>query len=230
MHQARRFRPFVSRFLPLFPALFAAHVAAAPLAAQSMVPPGTAVEGYFARAVLDPAVAGSRTRVAGVGARLLIPVQSLTDGTLTGPARRTSIGAFFTTIPDDGRGVEARHFGIQADLRPTEAPVVGRVEPLLSVGVGSFVGRRQRSVRELYSPICLGVTDFAVPEAAQPCLRALPGHGDTTRNQLAVSPAVGVRVGLLPGLALRAELRDVIVQRDGPRHNVEIATGLSFLR
>jgi hypothetical protein len=194
-----------------------------------MVPPGTAVEGYVARTLLDPALAGSRTRVAGVGARFLVPVQSLTDATLTGLARRASIGAFFTTIPDGG-GVEARHYGIQADLRPTEAPVVGRVEPLVSVGVGSFVGPRQRSVRELYSPICLGVTDFAAPESAQPCLRALPGHGDRIRNQLAVSPAVGVRVGLLPGLALRAELRDVIVQRNGPRHNVEIATGLSFLR
>jgi hypothetical protein len=35
---------------------------------------------------------------------------------------------------------------------------------------------------------------------------------------------------MLPGLALRIDARDVVVYRGAPRHNMELATGVSFVR
>ena len=61
------------------------------------------------------------------------------------------------------------------------------------------------------------------------CL-ALAADPRTARSAVAVSPAVGARVSLVPGLALRVDARDVLLFRDARRHNPELAVGLSFQR
>ena len=230
MCASRRPRFAAARVPLALSALLAAWALPIPLDAQSALPRGTVVEAYLARAVLDPAVAGDRARVEGIGARVLIPLPSLTDRALPGLLSRSSVGAFLTSIPERERGVEARHFGVQADVRPAAAPLAGRIEPLLSLGAGSFSGRIASSTRTLPAPLCLELHDAPVALAAQPCLRALPGRGELVRNLFALSPAAGVRLGVLPGLAVRAEVRDVIVHHGTARHNVEFLAGLSFLR
>ena len=217
----------------LLPALFAVPALPAPLAAQSASlapPPGTVVEGYVARAVLDPAVAGTRARVAGAGARLLLPLQALSDAAASSDlARRVAVGGFLTAVPEDESAVAARHYGVQADVRLTGGAVAGRLEPLASLGVGAFHGRRLADRGPGMTVMCLAPTDVAASATSASCLHAPPPRRETRGTYLAVSPALGVRVGVLPGLALRADARDVIVHRGGARHNLELGTGLSFV-
>ena len=204
-----------------------------PLAGQrwaglSTLPPGTTLEGYVARAVLDPAVVGTRARVAGAGARLLLPLQSLTRAAPEGLARRMAVGAFVTAVPATGDEVEARHYGLQADLRLADAAVAGSVEPLLSLGVGTFRSRRLDPGPDL-GPVCLAVTDVPGLAASPAGVHRRTGARPAGGSYPAVSPAAGLRVALLPGLALRADVRDAMVFRGGARHNLELGTGLSFV-
>lgn len=206
-----------------------------PLAAQSWLgrstlPPGTTLEGYVARATLDPAVVGTRGRVAGAGAgaRLLLPLQSLTRSAPDVLARRMSVGAFVTAVPATGDEVEARHYGLQADLRLVDAAVDGRIEPLVSLGVGTFRSRRLSDGPDV-GPVCLTVTDVPAAALSPACMHRPTGERAAGGSYPAVSPAVGLRLALLPGLALRADVRDAIVYRGGARHNLELGTGLSFV-
>jgi hypothetical protein len=217
--------------LALNPLLIAVGVAIpAQLAAQA-APRTTAVfEGYVARAALHPTVAGTRTPLAGAGARLLLPLESFLGPESAALARRTAVGGFVTSVSTDDGGVSAQHYGLHADMRLLDTPLAGRVDPLVSLGTGVLHGQRIAGARAAVGSLCLRPLDVPGPTTSPTCVRPPREDPAAHGTYLAVSPAAGVRVGLLPGLALRADVRDVIVYRGGPRHNLEIGTGLSLLR
>jgi len=214
----------------LFLLLVVCVVIPARLAAQAAPRTTPVFEGYVARAALDPAVAGTRTRLAGAGARLLLPLESLLGAESPALARRTAVGGFVTSASTEDGGVSAQHYGLHADVRLLDRPLAGRVDPLVSLGAGAFRGQRIGSEQAPIGPLCLRPLDLPGPTTSPTCIRP-PRDGSGARGTyLAVSPAAGVRLGLLPGLALRADVRDVIVYHGGPRHNLELGAGLSLIR
>ena len=225
--------PLAALLVPLGALLFFA----TPLGGQQLVPrPAELLEGYLTRAQLDPSVTGSRIRVDGAGARVLRALAPLPeDGALRLP-QRFALGGFVTYAPRDDAGVTTLHYGATTDFRLRSQPIAGRIEPLLSLGVGAF--RTQRDItREQRVPVlCLRPTDISGLGASSFCGGRTADRAFTARPQvvtstnLAVSPALAFRVWLVPDLALRADVRDVVVYRGGPRHNVELATGVSFAR
>jgi len=222
-------RRAAARLTPLLAALSACVAAPAPRTIELAPEPQPVLEGYVARARLDPGVAGTRARVEGMGARLLIPVDQLTSSSTHGLAGRLLVGGFFTALPADEQGVSARHYGAQADLRLTDHPLAGDIQPLVSLGVGAFRARSDGGQYALGS-ICLRPRDLAGAGAPERCVPQIAERPRIDGANLALSPAVGVRVGLLPGLAARADARDVIVYRGAARHIPELALGLSFTR
>lgn len=225
---ARRLAPRLSRWAA--PSLLATLAACAmtplPVAAQPALVAGARLEGFVGQARLHPGLAGQRARLEAVGARVLLPAARVLDDDTTWPARRLAIGAFVTSA-SAGRGeLAARHLGAQADVRLTERPLLGRVEPLLSLGLGTLQTRRApHADATAIGTLCPRSLN---PETAAGCIPLRAQTAESTAYHLAVSPAVGVRVRLAPGLALRADARDVIVQRSSARHNTELAFGLSL--
>lgn len=191
-----------------------------PVAAQTPARP-VMLEPYVSRARLAPTVVGERTRLSGAGARLLYraPERLGRD--------RVLVGGYLTYAPADDRGVTTSQVGALVDLSLGGRPVAGRVEPLLSLGVGAFrtrwddpwLGGRAMCVR----PLDVG------GERDRACL-GTPARRRAPATHPAVSPAVGARVGLLPGVALRVDARDLVVYTGKPRHSFELTTGLSLMR
>ena len=214
---ARVAPPVVSAVLVAL--LGACAAAPAPRTIELAPQPQPVVEGYVARARLDPGVAG---------ARVMFPLEQLTGATTSRIARRVLVGGFVTSAPGDDRRVAARHVGAQADVRLTERPILGTIEPLASLGVGSFRARQAPAGEYPLATVCLRPADAGAPAAR--CLPVLARERARTSTDVALSPAVGVRLGILPGLALRADARDVVVYRGAPRHNPELAVGLSLSR
>ena len=215
--------------LAVFVALLGACAAApVPRTIEIAPEPKPVVEGYVARARLDPGVAGARARVEGAGARVMFPLEQLTGATTHSLRRRVLVGGFVTSAPADDRRIVARHYGAQADVRLTDRPILGTVEPIASLGVGSFRARYAPDGELPLATVCLRPADAAAPAAR--CLPVLAREPARTSADVALSPAIGMRVGILPGLALRADARDVVVYNGVPRHNPELAVGLSFSR
>lgn len=207
----------------------AAALAPAPLAGQSTTRPAVVVEGFLSRARLDPSVGGSRMELRGIGGRVLValaPLQEVEES--RGLARRLAVGAFATYAPHDDGRFTAAHYGAVADYHLLGAPFAGRIEPLISLGAGAF---RTRSIANPDREIaldCVRPMDFALDPLPASCSAAAPRTRVAT--DLALSPAVALRFWTLPGLAIRLDARDVVVYRGAPRHNLELATGVSFVR
>jgi len=232
MRQMLRLRARTLRAASLVPVLSVLGACTALPRSLSVEPapqPAPVLEGYVARSRLDPDVAGTRARVDGLGARLLVPVDQIAGPEAPALSRRLLAGGFFTSAPGDGRGVAARHYGAQVDLRLTERPLAGRLEPLVSLGVGQFRARLEPDGLPA-AAVCLRPVDLAEAGRAARCLPAAGDRSASASTALALSPSAGVRLGLLPGLAIRADARDVVVYRGAPRHNPELAVGLSFVR
>jgi hypothetical protein len=226
--------PRVARLAPLATSLLAALGACAatplPVMAQLGPPVRTVLEGYVARSQLHRSVAGSPARLAAVGARLLVPVEQLAAAAPRWLAERVDVGAFLSTAATDARTLAARHYGAQADVRLTSRPLAGRIEPLASLGIGGFRARLEepRVARPL-GAACLAPADPGAAPGAR-CLALGQPEQAPAVESFALSPALGARLTLVPGVALRVEARDLVVHRDGPRHNLELALGLSFSR
>ena len=187
----------------------------------------TVVEGYVGQARLEAGLLGDDARLTGAGARLLLPLAAFGATTEHPLVRRLAVGGFVTSTSADDDRVRARHVGVQADLSLTDRWLAGRVEPLVSLGVGAFRARRMATDGPPPSPLCVRPP----LDAALACPAVRGDAGARARRDLtAVTPGIGARVALLPGLALRADVRDVIVHDGGPRHGAEVAVGVSFIR
>ena len=201
----------------------------APLRAQSTTRRAVVVEGFLSRARLDPSVGGSRTEVQGIGGRVLAALAPLPGDESRGLARRLAVGVFANYAPHDDGRFAAAHFGAVADMRLLAAPIGGRLDPLLSLGAGAFRTRRVVGGERDFTFDCLRPIDLAPDPLPATCISGNPARTRVT-SDFALSPAVALRVWVLPGMALRVDARDVVVYRGAPRHNFELATGVSFVR
>ena len=188
-------------------------------------------EGYLSRVRTDPAVVGERTRLAGIGARLLQPLAAPVGGAGDRPAflDRVALGGFVTYAPDADRGLTAWHYGAQTDvsLLSRRLASVVRVEPLFSLGVGAFSARRSGIEEGAFTECRWRPADLPIVAGtgADPCADA---RGRSLGTRFALSPALAARAWLLPDVALRADAREVIV--GGKRGVFELTMGLSFAR
>jgi len=161
-------------------------------------------EYFVARSRLERG--GTASRLDGVGGRVLWPL-----GT-TGPLlSRMAVGGYLTHADEAGAEPDMWHYGVQADLRLSPSPLAGRVEPLLSLGVGAV---------RVEEPVARSL--LARPEALDrlPAVRA--------RTDPSLVPGVGARLRLLPWLGFRGDVRMLVDFRDGARRDLEVAGGLSI--
>ncbi len=122
-----------------------------------------------------------------------------------------AVGGYLTHAEEAGAEPDMWHYGVQADLRLTRSPLLGRLDPLLSLGVGA-VRVEEPAARSLLTR----------PDAAgrAPSLR--------TTTDPSLVPGVGARVNVLPWLGFRGDVRMLMDFRDGARRDLEIAGGLSI--
>jgi hypothetical protein len=144
-----------------------------------------------------------------VGGRLMWSLAPLAPA--SGWLSRAYVGAYVVHAPDEEDRTEAWRYGAQADLRLSRHPVVGRVEPLLSLGVGA--SRFDEEVRAP-APLRGDYGDWR--------------WGDRTRTLLSVTPGVAVRVLLAPGFGIRGDARQVLDFDERVHRNLEFSGGLSL--
>jgi hypothetical protein len=168
--------------------------------------PVRAVEGFLTRYRLDTD-RGNRLAVDGVGGRLVwTSGAALTDP--TGLAARTSLGVFGVFLPEQNRlGFSMLHAGAELGMRPLATPLLARVEPTISLGIGAL--RTHVAERSLSRADALALAD-------------------RSNVALALSPGAGARVALVPGLDLRGDVRDVVTLRNGVRHHAAWGIGLGM--
>jgi hypothetical protein len=190
----------------LDPASLSAQLAPRYAAELDAAAPVRAVEGFLTRYQLDTD-RGSRLAVDGVGGRLAwTSAAALTDPASL--AARTSVGVFGVFLPEQNRlGFSMLHAGAELGVRPLAAPLLARIEPTLSFGLGALRTH--------------------VAERSQSRARNLV-LADRSNVALALSPGAGARVAIVPGLDLRGDVRDVVTLRDGVRHHAAWGVGLGM--
>ena len=185
------------------------------------------VEGYISQNRFDGGTRDDRLLLEGVGGRVLWSLAPVQDALRGSFASRLSIGGFYTHAPATSTRLESRHFGIEADLRTFAGPLFNRVDPIVSLGIGAF-RTETKALRTEMSPYGPTVWIADDPAGGLPAVRPLELIAPSrTTTRLAITPGVGARLFLTPGLALRGDVRDVVLLGPGRRHNVEIAGGMS---
>jgi hypothetical protein len=158
------------------------------------------VEGYVAPARLDGGVvAGTRSSVGGYGARVMFN-RSTPAAALRTFFDRASVGAFTTFTARQGNlDASTVHYGVQADVSLFPAPRYrGTLDPFVSVGLGALR------------------TSSTVAGRA----------GRVVNTDLAFTPAVGTRLGLLPGIGFRGDLRLPLVFGNSTTVNPVVEGGI----
>jgi hypothetical protein len=153
---------------------------------------------------------------AGFGGRIMWSVPALLE--VEQPLlRRSAVGAYLVQVREDGERRELWHYGVQADLSLARAPLLGRVTPLVSMAVGGV-----RAVEDLAATIRTAeFRPLVFMEHAAPLESRVTNH-------LAITPGVGMRVRLIPGLDLRGDLRRLVTLPDHVEARTEFAGGLSI--
>lgn len=165
-----------------------------------------ALEGQYTQ--LRFAADGQSARAEGLGGRLMwhaAPVLGA-PSTLVG---RASAGLFAAHTPEQGLGFSTTQLGVVADVRPF-APLGGRVEPFLSLGAGA-----------------LRTSVLPGRGAAGAALTPLAERSNTA---FALTPGVGARVHVLPGLAVHATARDLVAFRGGAQRMLAWGAGVRMER
>lgn len=175
--------------------------------AQGVTPPawwsdstGRALERLYTRVRLEPGGGRGRMVLDGIGARVMwsaAPRSGAND-----LASRSAVGLFATYTPERRPlGISTLHAGAMLDVRPLATSLIGRVDPVLSLGAGVFH------------------TDVDGPRASRVPLT------ERTHTTFAFSPGIGARIGLWRGIGLRGDVRDVITFRGETHHNVALDVG-----
>lgn len=175
-------------------------------------------DGYYAHFRLD-ARGDDRIGMDAMGARLMWRPTMMAEDTPLLPSRM-AFGLFAEYAPEQSSGFYVVHAGFQGDLNVLESPLYGRVIPVASLGAGALWAR---SAEGTSSGVSTKPTTLLRSSSADFPLAA------TNSTTFALSPAIGVRVGLWRQLALRADARDVVTFRDrAALHNLQFAAGLSY--
>lgn len=188
--------------------------AQSPSQRPSYRPQNGSFEYFVARSRLTLG-AGSAAELDGIGGRILWSLAPLAGERSGAVLSRLALGPYLVHTPEDREDVEMWHYGVQADVLLARAPLAGRVDPLLSLGVGAV---RVEEPLENVEPV--------PPLLRRPDLAVDPF--ERTRTDLSLVPGVGARMGLLPGLDFRGDVRMVIDFRERTRRNLEVSAGLSL--
>jgi hypothetical protein len=162
-----------------------------------------ALEGSYTQLRFD----GGDARAEGLGGRLMWGAAPI-PGAPSSLVSRTSAGLFAAYTPAEALGFSTLQLGLVADVRPFS--IAGRVDPFLSLGAGALR------------------TSVAPGRAAQAV--AVTPLAERSNTTLAVTPGVGARLNLGPGLAVQGDVRDVVTFRGDTRHNVAIGAGVRLER
>ncbi len=178
---------------------FPASVSAQGFNAQELTPRlPVIIEGYFGQ--LRPAGAVENYTVDVYGGRIL---WRLATDPIDNPILfRTFLGPFGEHLEVQSQGFSSLNLGAHADMRVLSAPLGGVIDPVLSLSAGAL---RTSAERGSYDR---------------------PSFANRTNMSMALTPAAGVRFGLLRGVALRVDVRDMIVFRGTDRHNWQYALGI----
>ena len=183
---------------------------AGPAAAQTppdlpRVGPRPSFEYFVARNRLEHG--GGASRLDGVGGRVLWPLAAA-HAVLS----RMAVGGYLTRAGADGQEPDLLHYGVQADLRLSRSPLMGRLDPLLSLGVGA-VRVEEPAGGSLLTPL-------RDPRGAEPAPH--------TRTDPSLVPGVGARLHLFPGIGFRGDARLVVDFRERTSRSLELAGGISL--
>ena len=164
-------------------------------------------DGMYTRLRFDTDGGSDRMIAEGLGAKLMW-TPAAGNRWASGILGRTDVGLYATWAADRdflGPKVDLRAFtlGVATDVRPFPTPLLGRVEPFLSLGAGVLH-----------------------TEISRPPLTAPHPLLDRSRTAFTVTPGVGTRLRLTPRLALQGDVRDLMTFRDGTRHNVAWGAGV----
>ena len=188
------------------------------------------LDGFFSRYHVT---AELPSRVPSVGGRAMWWLASPGDPGASPIARRVALGGFVVRTTDAG-APELSHVGLEADLRVLERPIAGALDPMLTLGAG-FMRFAERSrggdMRPLTPYTWLpGPGEGTAPDAASPWRRAPARRASGAQRiaGVALSPGLGARLGILPGIVLRADARRVVLVPSGAPHGVELSAGLSW--
>lgn len=137
---------------------------------------------------------------------------------------RALVGGYLTHTPEDGDRHEMWRYGAQVDYIVTPEPLVGRVEPLVSLAAGA-VRVTEPGMQWSSVPYLIPREEAREGGVGTPILSAaLP---DRVSTRPSVTPGIGARVRILPGLSLRTDARQVIDFRDEVVSNFELSAGIS---
>ena len=173
-----------------------------------------AVDGFYTRLHLD--ANGGRVAADGIGGRLMWSATRPEDAGTSWLADHASIGLLASHTPEQSLGFSTLHLGAVVDLQPTLTPIAGRATPFLSLGAGMLRTTVSSTTRS-------GTSASASARPRSP----LTDRSNTTET---LSPAAGLRVELVPGIALQGAVRDLVTFRGDTRHNVALEAGLRFTR
>jgi Outer membrane protein beta-barrel domain len=169
---------------------------------QTMGPSRISIEGYLTEYSFD-VPNGDRNSMGGVGVRAMLGRGDVTKS-MKGLFNRARAGVFLTYTGEQDN-VKTWHVGGQADIPLFAAPVVnGYVDPFVSLGLGGFH------------------TSLDVPASTE-----IPNGFSATSTDFALSPGIGSLFPLFGAIALRGDIRDVIIFGDNTTNNWEFSGGLS---
>jgi hypothetical protein len=155
-----------------------------------------------------PAVEGFVARVAFDGASRAVYANGVGGRVLWTAPYRTALGAYAMYTPEQGLGFSTTQLGVSGELRPLGRDAAA-LQPVLSLDAGAL-----RTHVRAGGP----TVDDAAPLAAR------------TTVALALVPGAGVRLRVAPGIALRADARDLVTFHDGPRHSAVWGLGVHLVR
>jgi hypothetical protein len=172
----------------------------------------------------------------GVGGRMMWSLAPLAGSDRGSLLARTAAGGYLVHTPGDADGNEMWHYGAQADVRVTIAPLAGRVEPLVSLGLGTV--RMDEPGEWVAVTPEIRITESAARQAQDVTpmpvvLPALPQQIQVlspprSTRQVSVAPGIGARVRLLPGVNIRGDMRVLFDINDHTRRTTELAGGFSM--
>ncbi|HEX2190775.1 MAG TPA: hypothetical protein VHG51_17840 [Longimicrobiaceae bacterium] len=161
-------------------------------------------EYFVARNRLDRG--GAASELDGVGGRVLWPLAAM-DPLLS----RVAVGGYLVHSARDGEDPDMWHYGVQADLRLSRSAFAGRVDPLVSLGVGA-----------------VRVKEPGTGEWIAPLRDPLAASTARVRTDPSLVPGIGARIHLLPGVGLRGDARMVVDFRDRASRSLEFSGGISI--
>ena len=171
------------------------------------------VEGYVTRLRLQR---DEHAGMEGLGARLLLPV-----------SRQLAVGAFVSRAPAPVRDRETLHLGAQADVFPLARPL-GRLDPVLSLGLGTMIHEETVWDRPLKTPD--GLRPLYTVGIGAPSGASLLRLEERRDRGVTIAPGAGLRLRIAPGLALRGDVRHLIVLGRNRGEHLEVTGGVSLMR